>query len=180
MSVEGAEGVVHLRRDRELAAGHWLLSAAPNLRKSREDWQVKGSTWLRPGVLFGAIVIRASFVHRALDVDSPTQCRRSLAEHLEGGPVFYSPEHFRREGSYTVLVTASTAMAWRSRGSVAHNYGALLQVPGPRVTEPLDDGCPWWVVPLEGPALLCRARPLAALVTAGRLAVDRPGGDRRG
>ncbi|WP_330310568.1 hypothetical protein OHS17_00790 [Streptomyces sp. NBC_00523] len=164
--------------ERQLAAGHWLLSAAPNLRKSRDDWKVKGSTWLRPGVLFGAIVIPADLVHRALDVDSPNQCRRLLATHLEGGPVFYSPEHFRREGSYTVLVTASTAMAWRSRGSVAHSYRALLQVPSPRASEPQAGDCPWWVVPLDGPGLHCRARPLAALITAGRLADDRTRGSR--
>ncbi|MEW2128695.1 hypothetical protein AB0891_33910 [Streptomyces sp. NPDC007259] len=171
--------MVHLQRERELAAGHWLLSAAPNLRESRRDWRTEGSTWLQPGILFGAVVIRAGFVHRALDLDGPDECGHPLAEALEGGPVFYSPDHFAREGSYTALVTASTAMAWRSRGSVAHDRRALLRVPSPDMTESQGDGCPWWVVPLDGPGLLCRARALAGLVTAGRLAAGRAGGGSR-
>ncbi|WP_405898117.1 hypothetical protein OG242_11840 [Streptomyces sp. NBC_00727] len=169
--------MVHLRRERELAAGHWLLSAAPKLSESRDEWQKKGTTWLRPGFLFGAVAIRASLVHAALGLDDPLACRGPLAEHLDACPVFYSPDQFSREGAYTVLVTASTAMGWRSIGSVPHDYRALLLVPSPHLTEPQEDhSSPWWVVPLDGPGLLCSARPLVALVSAGRLAAGRPGG----
>ncbi|TXR99729.1 hypothetical protein EAO73_27615 [Streptomyces sp. col6] len=172
---DGASGVVHLRRERELASAHWLLSAAPDIGRSRAEWQDRGSTWLRPGFLFGAVAVRAALVHAALGLDDPVACRLPLAEHL-AGPVFYSPEGFAGAGAYTVMVSASTAMAWRSIGSEPHDRRALLLVPGPDLIEPQENR-PWWVVPFDGPGLLCRARPLTALISAGRRAAGRRGGD---
>lgn len=102
---QAAGGVVHLRRERELAAGHWLLSASPDLKVSRADWRDKGATWLQPGALFGAVIVPERLVHGALGLDGPDACARSLAEHLEGGPLFYSPGVFGQEGSYTALVS---------------------------------------------------------------------------
>ncbi|WP_328951330.1 hypothetical protein OG778_30260 [Streptomyces sp. NBC_00184] len=170
-----ADGVVHTRRERELAAGHWLLSASSDMRQSRADWRNKGAAWLQPGMLFGAVVVPEGLVHDALGLDGPDGCARPLAEHLEGGPLFYSPGGFGQQGSYTALVSASIAMSWRTRGSLGHHYRAAILIPSPHVTEP-DGDRPWWVVPLDGPGVLCRATPLSALVMAGRRARDRPGG----
>lgn len=172
---QAADGVAHLRRERELAAGHWLLSASPDLKQSRADWRDKGATWLQPGVLFGAVIVPERLVHGALGLDGPDACARPLAEHLEGGPLFYSPGVFGQEGSYTALVSASIAMSWRTRGSMGHHYRAAILIPSPHVTEP-DGERPWWVVPLDGPGVLCRAQPLSSLIIVGRRATGRPGG----
>ncbi|MFD3612407.1 hypothetical protein ACFWXA_30935 [Streptomyces atroolivaceus] len=155
-----------------MASGHWLLPAAPVLEDAHADWKNKGSAWLRPGVLFGAVTAPASLIHAALGLDDPVACAPPLAEGLEGGPVFYHPEGFGREGSYVALLPASVGLAWGVQGSLSHPYRALLQVPAPDVIEPQEDG-PWWVVPLDGPGLLCPPDRLAALVNLGREAKAR-------
>lgn len=161
------------RSDRQAASGHWLLPTAPVLEDARADWKNKGFAWLRPGVLFGAVIMPASLVHAALGLDDPVTCAPPLAEGLEGGPVFYNAEGFGRGGSYTALVPASVSLAWGVRGSVAHPYRVLFQVPAPEVVEPQGDG-PWWVVPLDGPGLLCPPDRLAALVSLGWAALHPP------
>jgi hypothetical protein len=166
--------------ERALAGGHWLLPAAPDAQQGNADWKNGGAAWLRPGVLFGAVIIRVGLIHAALGLDDPVACALPLAEGLDGGPLFYSPDVFSREGAYTALVPASAAMAWNVHGSMGHHYRALLLIPVPDVIEPQEDG-PWWVVPLDGPGLLCPPDRLAALVTLGReatrKAIGRPGGD---
>ncbi|MFE9783244.1 hypothetical protein ACFYPA_34485 [Streptomyces sp. NPDC005775] len=172
---QAADGVVNLRRERELAAGHWLLSTSSDMKQSRSDWRDKGATWLQPGVLFGAVMVPGRLVHGALGLAGPDACARPLAEHLEGGPLFCSPGVFGQEGSYTALVSAPIAMSWRTRGSICHHYRAVILIPSPHLTEPEAER-PWWAVPLEGPGVLCRAQPLSALAIAGRRAAVRLGG----
>jgi hypothetical protein len=169
---EGSVTSLTTSAERVLAGGHWLLPAAPEIEAGRADWKDTGSAWLRPGALFGAVIVPASLVHAALGLDDPIACAPPLAEGLEGGPVYYSPEGFGREGSYVALVPASVALSWSVRGCLSHPYRALLQVPAPDVIQPQEDG-PWWVVPLDGPGLLCPPDRLAALVTLGREAKAR-------
>jgi hypothetical protein len=163
-----------------MASGHWLLASAPLIPTARSEWSNKGAAWLRPGLLFGAVIIEAAVIHAALGMDDPVACAPSLAEGLEGGPLFYSRHHFRGTGAYTALVPASVGMQWKLPGAVAHPARALLLVPAPDVIAPREDG-PWWVVSLDGPGTLCPPDRLAALVLLGREAlgreVPRPGGD---
>ncbi|MEU5036136.1 hypothetical protein AB0G48_18545 [Streptomyces rubiginosohelvolus] len=155
---------VRLGREQRLACGHWLLGAAPSLQEARATWEESGSAWLRPGVLFGAVVVRAGVVHAALGMDSPIGCAPLFDV---GGPVFYSDEGFGREGAYTALVPASVALVWSVNGSLPHHRRALLEVPAPQVMMPERAGRPWWVVPLDGPGLLCDPDLLADLVKQG-------------
>ncbi|URM89429.1 hypothetical protein LUW75_04805 [Streptomyces sp. MRC013] len=104
------------------------------------------------------------------------KCAPPLAESLEGGPVFYSRDGFPDQGSYTALVPPSVAMTWQVEGSMSHPYRALLLVPAPDVIEPQKAG-PWWVVPLDGPGLLCPPDRLAALVSLGVAATREPTGE---
>ncbi|MGW5925215.1 hypothetical protein ACWF2L_03075 [Streptomyces anulatus] len=155
---------VELGREQRLAGGHWLLAAAPSVKEARADWEESGSAWLRPGALFGAVVVRASVLHAALGTDSPIECAPLVDV---GGPVFYSDEGFGREGAYTALVPASVALMWSVNGSIPHHRRALLEVPAPQVVRPERAGRPWWVVPLNGPGLLCDPDLLAALAMQG-------------
>ncbi|WP_411082550.1 hypothetical protein [Streptomyces sp. cmx-18-6] len=155
---------VALGREQRLAGGHWLLGAATTLQEARASWDESGSAWLRPGALFGAVVIRASVVHAALDAESPIESAPLVDVD---GPVFYSEEGFGREGAYTALVPASVALVWAVRGSIRHHRRALLEVPAPEAVRPERAGRPWWVVPLDGPWLLCDPDLLAALVMRG-------------
>lgn len=156
---------VSLGTERVLASEHWLLAAAPSVRRARLEWADSGTTWLKPGALFGAVTVRASVVHAALLLDDPEKSARPLRESL-GGPVFYAEEQFGREAGYVALVAGSVSMAWSVPGSVAHHRRAELQVPAPGNTLP-DLGPSWWVVPLDGPGVLCDPDPLATLVGHG-------------
>ncbi|WP_199570509.1 hypothetical protein [Streptomyces murinus] len=171
-----ASGTVSTRAERQLASGHWLLAAAPLQPQARAEWEEHGAAWLRPGVLFCAVSIPASVLHAAVGLGSPQECAGPLAEALEFGPLFYSPEGFQREGSYTALLPARVARLREPiPGVVTLPQRALLLVPAPDVTEPVDGGGPWWVSPLDGPGLLCPPERVTALVGVGRdvLAVSK-------
>ncbi|WP_190122156.1 hypothetical protein [Streptomyces inusitatus] len=156
-----------------MAAGRWLLSAARSIPKASKDWEEHGSAWLRPGALFGAVIIPAGLIHAALGLDDPAACAPPLAEVL-GGPMFYSYDDFARQGSYTALVPVSAGQDWGMPGTVAHSHRGLLLVPAPGVIEPQERD-PWWVVPLDGPDRLCSPDRLAALIRLGRDAIRTAG-----
>ncbi|MFH8221723.1 hypothetical protein ACH4C2_16730 [Streptomyces sp. NPDC018057] len=167
---------VTTRSERQLASGHWLLSAAPSPSQAKTEWDERGAAWLRPGVLFCAVVVPARTLHAAVGLGSPRECASPLAEVLDFGPLFYSPDGFQREGSYTALLPARVARLREAiPGVVTLPQRALFLVPAPDVTEPVDGGGPWWVSPLDGPGLLCPPERVAALVVVGRdvLAVSK-------
>lgn len=160
-----AVGVVAAGTGNSRAAERWLLGAAPSPQAAMDDWADEGTTFLRPGNLFGAVAVRASLVHTALLLDDPAKCGPSLRARLGGAPVFYQENQFGREGAYVVLVSTDVAAQWDVPGSVAHHRGALLEVPAPdrvRARGPI-----WWVVPVGAPGQLCDPGPLAALVKQG-------------
>ncbi|WP_098010410.1 hypothetical protein [Streptomyces sp. sk226] len=160
-------------REQHLADGRWLLEAASSPRAAKADWADDGTTFLRPGSLFGAVAVRASLVHAALLLDEPTRCGPSLRTRLGRAPVFYQANQFGREGAYVVLVSADVAAQWDVTGSVAHHRGALLEVPAPgraRAGAPI-----WWVVPVGAPDGLCEPEPLAALVRQGLMVTGAVG-----
>ncbi|MFJ9886136.1 hypothetical protein ACIQRW_09750 [Streptomyces sp. NPDC091287] len=155
-----------LARERTLAGEHWLLGAASSVRAARADWAENGTTFLTPGALFGAVLVRAAVVHAALLLDDPVKCAAPLRTRLGGGPVFYAEQKFGREAGYVALVPASVAMVWSVPGSVTHHRNALLQIPAPGNVRS-DQGAAWWVVPLDGPGVLCDPQPFATLISHG-------------
>ena len=167
--VRAAGGAVSIRSERALASGYWLLAAAPLRAQAKTEWDEWGAAWLRPGVLFAAVSIPACVLHAAVGLGSPQECAGPLAEALEYGPLFYGPDDFQREGSYTALLPSSVArLRVQLPGVVTLPQRALLLVPAPNVTGPVDGGGPWWVSPLDGPALLCPPDRVVALARVGR------------
>ncbi|BBA98382.1 hypothetical protein RVR_4539 [Actinacidiphila reveromycinica] len=161
-------GVVTTQAERTLAAGHWLLAAAPLRAQAQAEWEEHGAAWLKPGVLFSALSIPAEVLHAAVGLDSPQACAGPLTEVLEDGPLFFRPDEFQGRGSYTALVPARVArLRVPLPGVVTLPQCALLLVPAPNRTEPANGG-PWWVTPLNGPGLLCSPERVAALAGLGR------------
>ncbi|GAB3010921.1 hypothetical protein GCM10023080_091920 [Streptomyces pseudoechinosporeus] len=68
---EFGPGQIVTRAERELAVGHWLLSAAPDMRQARQEWARSGVALLRCGGIFTAVRIRAALVQAAADTDDP-------------------------------------------------------------------------------------------------------------
>ncbi|WP_327385091.1 hypothetical protein [Streptomyces sp. NBC_01207] len=170
-------GAITTRTERRTASGHWLLAAAPLISRGLANWKDIGATWLRPGILFGAVSIPAGVVHAAVGSTSPQESAAPLAEVLNGGPVFYEPDPGGEEDVYTALIPAGAAQQWSVPDTVVHPYRALLQVPAPdRCAPGAAPSLPWWVVPVDSPGVLCSASRLAALVGLGREAVGRTGG----
>lgn len=162
-------------RERQLAGGHGLLAAAPTSGQARVEWADSGAAWLRPGVLFSAVTVKASVMHQAVGRATPEGCAPLLAAELDG-PVFYLPAAFGRDGGYTVLLPASAARIWRVRGTVVSPQNALLRVPAPDRCQPTVD-TPWWVVPIDGPGALCAPALLVSLLARSDTAAGPGGAD---
>ncbi|MEE4543690.1 hypothetical protein V2S66_17140 [Streptomyces sp. V4-01] len=156
---------------RHIASGDWLLSAAPVRLEAIAQWRDAGSAWLVPGILFAAVTIAAGRVHEAAGVGRHGNGRVLLPEVLDG-PVFHQERVFGRQAAYTVLLPGSAARRWRVPGTVVHPPAAQLLVPAPDRVQPVTDG-PWWVVPFEGPGLLCTPAVLAGFLSGAHT----PGGE---
>lgn len=165
------------RTERRMASGHWLLASASSFRDAVAEWKDCGETWLRPGALFSAVTIPAPIVHTAIGGQTPQSCAPRLRDALEG-PLIFDPSAFRAEGGYTALLPASVFRVWDVPSAMRHPPRALLLVPAPGRCEPVEDR-PWWVVPLEGPGLLCSPTLLASLASLGRRRLIRSDGGLR-
>lgn len=93
-------------------------------------------------------------IHAAVGLHTPQECAQPLGEVLRHGPLFYSPQGFGDEGSYTALL------------------------PAPYATEPVGGGGPWWVLPCDDPSWLCPAELVATLAVLGRDVLSGLGGSR--
>lgn len=166
--VETQPGVlVHTTADRHLAAGHWLLAAAEDTRRARNEWADSGIALLRCGTLFTAVRFSAGLVHAAAGAEEPRAVDAYLAEALMGGPVFVD----RRWWLYYALVPASSARLpqWERPAPDAECLGrnSYLGVPDPVRTDP-DAGSSYWCVPMGGPGLLGNPDAVAQLLAYGR------------
>ncbi|MFM9446972.1 hypothetical protein [Streptomyces acidiscabies] len=166
------------RGDPFLYSERWLLSAAPVPAQARPEWEENGAAWLRPGVLFTAVVIPAGVIHAAVGLHTPQECAEPLGEVLRHGPLFYSPQGFGDEDSYTALLPARVAQLEPLPAVVTHPQDALLLVPAPYATEPVGGGGPWWVLPCDGPSWLCPPELVATLAVLGRDVLSGPEGSR--
>ncbi|MFG2722808.1 hypothetical protein ACGFW5_31595 [Streptomyces sp. NPDC048416] len=163
--------------ERRLAAGHFLVSAAPSIPAALTEWKTEGAAWLRPGLLFAAVTVPASIVRAAVGGYSPQSQDRRIHDALDG-PVFFQPADFQGEGAFVALLPAGVARSWRVRSSVLHPSRALLLVPAPDRCEPDAEG-PWWVRPPDGAGEFCSRPSVETLVHMGRHNVSRTDGDVR-
>ncbi|WP_405710147.1 MULTISPECIES: hypothetical protein [unclassified Streptomyces] len=154
---------VHSRRDRELAVGHWLLSAAPDMNEARDQWARTGIALLRCGGVFTAVRIQADIVQAAAGTEEPDLVDAFLGEALQGGPVFIDMSSRR----YYVLVPVSTPAGRWVPGVESLGSGSFLGVPRPQRTE-LEESRSYWCVPMDGPGTLCSLDAVWKLIAYGR------------
>lgn len=159
-------GLVVASAERRLAAEHWLLMAATDRTKAREEWRREGRALLRCGGLFGAVRIDAALVHAAAGTDDLAAVDEYLARALLGGPVFMDQLGQR----YYALVGITTGMrpAWQRPSDDAEymGQGHYLGVPEVAATEPTRR-C-YWCVEMDGPGALVAAGAVSQLVSTGR------------
>lgn len=166
------EGADEFRRrvdhgGRELAVGHWLLSAAPDPDEACAQWGETGIALLRCGGAFAAVRVEADIVQAAAGTEDPERIGAYLERCLQGGPVITDTSSQR----YYVLVPAGTSRLpqWAGRvmpGAECLGSGCFLGVPSPQRTEP-GESRSYWCVPMGGPGALCSPDAVSQLVVYG-------------
>ena len=114
------EVLVHTRFERQLAVGHWLLAAAPDIKEARKEWAVDGIALLRCGGIFSAIRVPAEVVHAAAGTEELHQVNAYLSAALMGGPVFVDVASSGTTSSYRRAPVAKTcgSPGWCRKRSV--------------------------------------------------------------
>ncbi|GHF77950.1 hypothetical protein GCM10017667_01620 [Streptomyces filamentosus] len=155
--------LVHSRENREAAVETWLLLASPDAQKAQREWRRDGLTLLRCGGLFSAVRIPAAIIHAAAGTEDPRELTDVLGDALDG-PVFYD----RSGRQFYALTPHSTARLWRVPDIECLGSDFFLGVPATSVTEPDPRYRAWWVVPMDGPAVLCVPDAVVCFVQRGR------------
>ncbi|MFD3843532.1 hypothetical protein ACFWWC_46150 [Streptomyces sp. NPDC058642] len=83
-----SEGDVITNAERARGIAAWLLLAAPDTDKAREEWHTMLTALLRCGVLFTAVCVPGAIIPAAAGTDEPARVDAFLASFL--GPVFAS------------------------------------------------------------------------------------------
>lgn len=154
-------------RERQLAVAHWLLAAARDRDKAREEWLTQDAALLACGGIFSAVRMPGELVRAAAQTADEVKVDVFLRHALDGGPVIRG----RYSDQYYALVPASTA--WRRPPCSVPGLECLgkshyLGVPAVDRTQP--EGRAYWSVPMDSPGELCEPRLVWAMV---RLAEER-------
>ncbi|MET9127140.1 hypothetical protein [Streptomyces sp. NPDC004528] len=170
MNSTPTNGQVTKGADRLRAAGHWLLTAAPDLNQSRREWDAEDVTFLRCGALFTAVSIPRAVVHAAAQSASPRLVDGFLAEALDGGPVIAAYGLVL----YYALVPATTHLRWSQSGSECLPARQLLAVP-PVDHATYENRQAYWAVPMDSAATLCMPALVERVVSVGRSRLTESG-----
>ncbi|WP_181803112.1 hypothetical protein [Streptomyces shenzhenensis] len=161
--------------ERRLAVEHWLLSAAEDRARARQEWSTDGIALLRCGGVFGVVQISAAIVHAAAGSEDPATVQRYLAGALLGGPVFTDQEILR----YYAMVGSGTGRRpeWERGRDDAEFMGSGYYVGVPAVDATSPPARRYWCVEMDGAGDLVPADAVSQLVHAGRFKLA--GGERQ-
>ncbi|MEU8690490.1 hypothetical protein [Streptomyces sp. NPDC048665] len=152
--------------ERRLAVEHWLLTAAEDYARARQEWRTEGVALLRCGGVFGVVRISAEIVRAAAGTEDLATVDRFLARALLGGPVFMDQGLLR----YYALVGSGTGRRpeWKRVRDDAEfmGVGHYLGVPAADATSPKMRR--YWCVGMDSAGELAPADAVAQLVHAGR------------
>ncbi|WP_226967078.1 hypothetical protein [Streptomyces phaeolivaceus] len=145
--------------DRDLSAHvrSWLLAAAFEPEKAREQWAHGGLALIGCGGLLSTVRISTTLVYAAADTNITRDVDAFLSEALQNHPVFMD----RHARWYYVLVPSSARRRpeWRSTGPRHGSdieflgMGSYVGVPRPEAIDP-DAERSYWCVPVRVPGAL--------------------------
>lgn len=165
MAVEGT--AVTTLPERQLAVGHWLLSAAENRDTAQGQWDAHDVALLQCGGILSAIRVPARLVWAAASSEDLHTVDDYLRRWVDGGAVLMDLHSLL----YYFLVPGTTPWRWTERefpGVHCLGRDHYLGVPAPRLTE--RRGRAYWCVPMDGPGDLCYVDEVTELLKAGRAA----------
>ncbi|MFG3022268.1 hypothetical protein ACGFZQ_27595 [Streptomyces sp. NPDC048254] len=149
----------------------WLLLAAPDVARARQEWDEQGDTVLKCGVLFTAIRLPGDLVQAAAGTTDPAGIDAFLIKALDGGPVCTGAGLTY----YYALVEGGACYEWRAAGTECLPRRTYLGVPAVQLTQ-YQPGAAYWPSPMDSPGDLCALDKVQALVALGqdRLLQDGP------
>ncbi|CAL9310354.1 hypothetical protein [Streptomyces sp. SudanB52_2052] len=165
--------LVHPAADRRLATEHWLLATLPASSRdpARLDWEQHEVAMLPLGTLFSAVRIPGRLLTALTSSTHASAVDEFLSDALDGGPVICNPRFLR----YYALVPASMPKTWREAVDDWRvldvdclGNGSYLGVPRVGNVERTRTPTPYWSVPMDSPATLCRPLRVARLIAAAR------------
>ncbi|PWI15931.1 hypothetical protein DI272_18495 [Streptomyces sp. Act143] len=156
------EAGVIMGAERARAVEAWLLLAAPDTAKARQEWETQGTAILRCGPFFDAIRIPGAIVRAAAGEDDAFAVDPFLLQALDRGPVFATAGLER----YYALVPGGVAYDWRVPVAESLPRGIGLGVPAVRLTQ-YERDVSYWASPMDEPGKLCDADKVAELVATG-------------
>lgn len=165
--------LVHTAAHRRSAIAHWLLSALPasSRDRARLDWQRYEVALLPLGTLFSAVRIPGRLLVTLAGSTESSALDDFLSHALDSGPVICNPRFLR----YYVLVPASMPRTWREAVDDWRaldvdclGHGSYLGVPSVDTVDRVPAHMPYWAVPMDSTAALCRPLAVARLIAAGR------------
>ncbi|MET9818363.1 hypothetical protein [Streptomyces sp. NPDC006355] len=168
--VEGTSVV--MPAERQLAVGHWLLTAAEDREKALRQWDGQDVALLACGGIFSAVRAPAALVWAAVGTEDLDDVDDRLRKWFDGGAVFMDLHGLH----YYALVPGSTASRWRERdypGVACLGRDHYLGVPAARSVE--RRGRAYWCVPMDSPGDLCYVDEVTELLRTGQ-AARREGG----
>ncbi|WP_436985069.1 hypothetical protein [Streptomyces sp. enrichment culture] len=165
--------LVHTPFDRRSAIAQWLLTALPASSRdhARLDWEQHGVALLPLGTLFSAVRIPGRLLTTLTGSNESSVLDDLLSHALGGGPVICDPRFFR----HYALVPPSMPRTWREAVDDWRvldvdclGRGSHLGVPRVDTEERTRAPAPYWAVPMDSAAALCRPLAVARLIAAGR------------
>jgi hypothetical protein len=165
-----AEPVVQTRAERELAVSHWLVCAADDMRRARDEWAHQGVALLRCGGLFAAVRVPGDLVRAAAGAHDRRAVGSFLSGAVEGGPVFVD----ETSACYYFLVPAGVHRWWTGTDAPCLGRESFIGVPHPRVDGSQPDTRTYWCVPMDAPGDLCEGPLVQDVVRLGRARGRRP------
>ncbi|MEU7323447.1 hypothetical protein ABZ682_23280 [Streptomyces griseoviridis] len=165
-----AAGQVDAGWERRLATEQWLLDAADDEVKARQEWCAGDVALLRCGRSFSAIRVPLMLVQAAADSEAREQVAAYLHEALLGGAAFVA----RGARSVYCLIPASTPDKYRVPDCEHLRRDSYLGVPFPATPQSTRS---YWLVKPAAPDSVSVFDSVAQMVTVGRSrAAMRAGG----
>ncbi|KOV51445.1 hypothetical protein ADL00_40540 [Streptomyces sp. AS58] len=139
----------------------WLLTAAEDRERARQEWDGHDVALLRCGGAFAAVRVPTTVVEAAARTNDRRMMGEYLDEALLGGAAFID-ESFCR---VYFLVPPSECDRWNVAGSTCLGPDTFLGVPYPGVEH---HGRAYWLAEMDGPGALCTPDVVKQLVLNGR------------
>ncbi|BAU86753.1 hypothetical protein SLA_5884 [Streptomyces laurentii] len=164
-----AVGTAVVRRaERRAAVAQWLLSAAPNAREAKAEWDRYGIAVLACGGVLSAVRVPGELVWAAAGTEDHAEADVFLTDWLDDGAVVMD----RHAGLYYFLVPALMGRLWNPKAfHKVECLGSNSYLGVPLVDHTIPEGRAYWAVEMDSPGALCWPDEVAALLHRGQTAL---------